>query len=135
MINFQCVEENYDIPRSHQMPYYNLNSSHEADEQQHSPTLSLNSDAITASTPNLSEQFSTMSMTSTPQSKFSTMQHKPRHFYTNAAPTKIEGNVFRYDFDEQASLGFFLSINRPYPNNDCSHRDLIALGRCPGRKS
>lgn len=26
------------------------------------------------------------------------------HCYTNAAPTKIEGNVFRYDFVEQADL-------------------------------
>lgn len=28
---------------------------------------------------------------------------KKRHFYTNAAPTKVEGNVFRYDFDDKVS--------------------------------
>lgn len=87
------------------MPYYNLNNSQENDEDpEPSPTLTDLNDSITASTPNLVDNFSTMSVASTPQSKFSTLQHRPRpHFYTNAAPTKIEGNVFRYDFDEQVS--------------------------------
>lgn len=84
------------------MPYYNMNNNNNDDEHNISPTLIANNDTITASTPNLADKFSTMSMASTPQSKFSTLQHRPGpHFYTNAAPTKIEGNVFRYDFDEQ----------------------------------
>lgn len=29
---------------------------------------------------------------------------KRRHFYTNAAPAKIEGDFFRYDFKEKVSL-------------------------------
>lgn len=29
---------------------------------------------------------------------------KKRHFYTNAAPVRLEGNVFRYDFDEKVSI-------------------------------
>lgn len=33
----------------------------------------------------------------------STMPKKRSHFYTNAAPTKIEGNVFRYDFDDKVN--------------------------------
>lgn len=86
------------------MPYYNMNNNNNENVDEHdiSPTLIANNDAITASTPNLADKFSTLAMASTPQSKFSTMQHRSRpHFYTNAAPTKVEGNVFRYDFDEQ----------------------------------
>lgn len=30
-----------------------------------------------------------------------TKNHLRPHCYTNAAPKQIEGNVFRYDFDEQ----------------------------------
>lgn len=36
----------------------------------------------------------------------STMPKKRSHFYTNAAPSKIEGNVFRYDFDDKVSTIF-----------------------------
>lgn len=33
-----------------------------------------------------------------------TLPTRRPHCYTNAAPTKIEGNVFRYDFDEKVCL-------------------------------
>lgn len=78
----QCVEDSYDIPRSHQMPYYNLNESNSI-----SPTM-IDRNQITASTPNLSDV-----VTSTIP--------KRSHFYSNAAPSKMDGNVFRYDFVEQ----------------------------------
>lgn len=99
----QCVEENYDIPRSHQMPYYNLNNSQDNEDHDGiSPTLSTLSDAITVSTPNLAGRFSSMSMVSATSSKFSTMHNASRtHSYTNAAPSNVDGNVFRYDFHEQ----------------------------------
>lgn len=83
------------------MPYTHLNTSQ--DDGEPSPTLSMLSDAVAASTPNLTESFSTMSVASTPSSKFSTMQNPRTHSYTNAAPTSVDGNVFRYDFHEQVS--------------------------------
>lgn len=30
-----------------------------------------------------------------------------KHFYTNAAPTLVEGNVFRYDFDDKVRIHLF----------------------------
>ncbi|KAJ6643413.1 Protein daughter of sevenless [Pseudolycoriella hygida] len=78
-----CVEDSYDIPRSHQMPYYNLNESNS-----NSPT-SVDRNSITSSTPNLSSDVGTMKLP------------KRSHFYSNAAPSKVDGNFFRYDFVEQ----------------------------------
>lgn len=46
-------------------------------------------DSIVSSTPNLVQENGDSATLERPDSK---------HFYTNAAPTKIEGNVFRYDF-------------------------------------
>lgn len=83
-----CVEESYDIPRSHNLPYYNLNPFNQA-----SPRSC--KEFIRSSTPNLNSDVDPV---------FSPISSKtlPRpHFYTNAAPTKTEGNVFRYDFIEQ----------------------------------
>lgn len=36
---------------------------------------------------------------------------KKRHFYTNAAPAKVEGNVFRYDFDDKVNKSMCLYFN------------------------
>lgn len=47
------------------------------------------SDSIVSSTPNLVQENGDSATLERADSK---------HFYTNAAPTKIEGNVFRYDF-------------------------------------
>lgn len=86
----QCVEESYDIPRSHQLPYYNMNNL----QQQLSP---LDNQPIASSTPDL--------IAETELSERNSTRTLPRpHFYTNAAPTKVEGNVFRYDFIEQVKL-------------------------------
>lgn len=85
---FQCVEDSYDIPRSHQMPYYNLNENNSI-----SPTLIADRNQITSSTPNLSD----VTTSAIP---------KRSHFYSNAAPSKMDGNVFRYDFVEQVRHTF-----------------------------
>lgn len=34
-----------------------------------------------------------------------------KHFYTNAAPNKLEGNVFRYDFVQHVSYIFETILN------------------------
>lgn len=86
----QCVDENYDIPRSHHLPYYSLNSNSTAANDQD-----------IALTPFDGERTATASLAgSTSTLNSSTLQRPRPHFYTNAAPTKMEGNVFRYDFDE-----------------------------------
>ncbi|KAI8115584.1 Protein daughter of sevenless [Lucilia cuprina] len=101
------VEESYDIPRSHQLPYYNM--AHLLEK-----VISPEANPIAASTPNLMAGLDTMpgspsSVISVahslgPQSS-TNMRTLPRpHCYTNAAPSKIEGNVFRYDFIEQTNL-------------------------------
>lgn len=38
--------------------------------------------------------------------ELATSSKKRPHFYTNAAPTKMEGNVFRYDFDDKVNTFF-----------------------------
>ncbi|XP_037048590.1 protein daughter of sevenless [Bradysia coprophila] len=78
-----CVEDSYDIPRSHQMPYYNLNENNSI-----SPTL-LDRDQITSSTPNLTTEMATSKIPNR------------SHFYSNAAPSKVDSNVFCYDFVDQ----------------------------------
>lgn len=45
--------------------------------------------------------------TSTPNLITDTLTRKTpnrSHFYSNAAPSKMDGNVFRYDFVEQVNL-------------------------------
>lgn len=112
------VDESYDIPRSHQLPYYNM--AHLMDRVQGNDALN----PIAASTPNLVTSLNNTQSTSptticnhnmvsgntATYSKdsinfLSNIRTLPRaHCYTNAAPTKIEGNVFRYDFVEQSDL-------------------------------
>ncbi|XP_017071077.1 protein daughter of sevenless [Drosophila eugracilis] len=105
------IEESYDIPRSHQQPYYNVNQM----LGERPVTSPHNSNPIAASTPNLmaadlgsvaailsadnSGQIGGVQPTASSPTSARTL---PRHCYTNAAPTKMEGNVFRYDFMEQA---------------------------------
>lgn len=54
----------------------------------------------------VSDQYSpkTAADSSNVESRPPSTQPRRSHFYTNAAPTKIEGNVFRYDFDEQVRI-------------------------------
>ncbi|XP_052847172.1 protein daughter of sevenless isoform X2 [Drosophila gunungcola] len=105
------IEESYDIPRSHQLPYYNLNQL----LSERPVTSPHNSNPIAASTPNLMAAglgSMTAILTAANPAQIGAAQPVassptsartlPRHCYTNAAPTKMEGNVFRYDFVEQA---------------------------------
>lgn len=75
------------------MPYYNLTENTST-----SPTL-IDRNQITSSTPNLSAEL--------------TASKIPRrsHFYSNAAPSKMDGNVFRYDFVEQVKGNFSVSFS------------------------
>lgn len=82
------MDENYDIPRSHQ-PYIRMPS---ISPGAFSSTTTLA--ALATSTPNLLTD-GTASTTATGGVR--------RHVYTNAAPTNHENNVFRFDFDEQVS--------------------------------
>lgn len=101
-MNLQCVDENYDIPRSHHLPYYNLNNNSSA----------ANGSDIALS-PLIGEQSATASLAgSTSTLNSSTLQRSRPHFYTNAAPTKVEGNVFRYDFDEVSVIAKCLTSGR-----------------------
>uniref|UniRef100_A0A182RFH5 PH domain-containing protein n=1 Tax=Anopheles funestus TaxID=62324 RepID=A0A182RFH5_ANOFN len=85
------IEQFYDIPRSHQHPYTG-SSMHLPDGDLLSPLSQC--DLVASSTPNLISEFGTGSQCGT--------LGRPRpHCYTNAAPTKVEGNVFRFDFSEQ----------------------------------
>lgn len=80
----QCVEESYDIPRSHQIPYHNLKMDDSP------PPQSMGNNDITPTTecPSLDTLRKT---------------NNRSHFYSNAAPSKVNGNVFRYDFVEQVT--------------------------------
>ncbi|XP_061386863.1 protein daughter of sevenless [Musca vetustissima] len=101
------VEESYDIPRSHQLPYYNMTNIM---EKVNSPEAN----PIAASTPNLMSGSDTVpsspaSVISATQSlgpqMSSSVRTLPRpHCYTNAAPCKVENNVFRYDFIDQTKV-------------------------------
>lgn len=91
---FQCVEENYDIPRSHQHPYYRLKALHSPGAVSTASGCVSGAGggsgaSLTSSTPNLLSDVAAGGA------------GRQRHFYTNAAPTSREGNVFRYDFVEQ----------------------------------
>lgn len=100
------VDESYDIPRSHQLPYYNMANLMEK-------ITSPEANPIAASTPNLMAGLDTVpgspsSVISVahsldPQSSNTRTLPRP-HCYTNAAPSKGEGNVFRYDFIEQTNV-------------------------------
>ncbi|XP_067643183.1 protein daughter of sevenless isoform X2 [Eurosta solidaginis] len=81
------VETCYDIPRSHQLPYHNLE---EMFKEKILINNNMNSSKSLTSLDNINDCVKTNTDTSL---------HK--HFYTNAAPNKHEGNVFRYDFIEQ----------------------------------
>lgn len=100
------VEESYDIPRSHQLPYYNM--AHLMEK-----VTSPDANPIAASTPNLMAGLETVpgspsSVISVAHSlgpQSTNIRTLPRpHCYTNAAPSKVEGNVFRYDFIEQTNV-------------------------------
>lgn len=105
--NSAFIEESYDIPRSHQLPYYNMNQL----LSERPVTSPHNTNPIAASTPNLMAAGAGVAPLATANpgqvggahaaSSPTSARTLPRpHCYTNAAPTKMEGNVFRYDFME-----------------------------------
>ncbi|XP_050073760.1 protein daughter of sevenless [Anopheles maculipalpis] len=88
------IEQFYDIPRSHQHPYTGGSSMHLPDGDLLSPLSQC--DLVASSTPNLISEFGSQA-----GSQCGTLGRPRPHCYTNAAPTKVEGNVFRFDFSEQ----------------------------------
>lgn len=96
--NKQYVEESYDIPRSHQLPY---TKHKEANNYENS--MELSAPGTSASMLELDEGRSSKKIGDKVEFTTSTMPKK-RHFYTNAAPAKVEGNVFRYDFDDKVNI-------------------------------
>lgn len=94
-----CVEQFYDIPRSHQPGQYAGSSMHLSEADLLSPLSQC--DLVASSTPNL--------MMSEAGSQCGTLGRTRPHCYSNAAPQRIEGNVFRFDFSEQGDAP---AINR-----------------------
>ncbi|CAD7003338.1 unnamed protein product [Ceratitis capitata] len=83
------VDESYDIPRSHQLPYHNIDQMFK--EKIWSPE-------------NASSTKISKSMDAIADPKTDAQKSVQKHFYTNAAPNKLEGNVFRYDFVDPTNL-------------------------------
>lgn len=85
IIIFQFVEQSYDIPRSYRLPNHcNNAASNIYNNASTSPKFA--SDITAQSTPNLLVVDGYVTRTNN---------------YTNAAPNRVEGSVFRYDFIEQ----------------------------------
>ncbi|XP_036325454.1 protein daughter of sevenless, partial [Rhagoletis pomonella] len=82
------VEESYDIPRSHQLPYYNIDQMFK-ENQLDSKVKSSKCTMLLSST------------VEDTKSEYKIILSK--HFYTNAAPKNVEGNVFRYDFVDHST--------------------------------
>lgn len=102
-----CVEQFYDIPRSHQPGQYIGGSNiHLPDTDLLSPLSQC--DLIASSTPNLVGGGIIISDTNSQCGTLGRGTLRP-HCYTNAAPQRVEGNVFRFDFSEQGDAP---AINR-----------------------
>lgn len=91
------MDESYDIPRSHQLPYTKLKEPNNYEN-----FMDLDACGTSASMLELDEGRSSKKIGDKVEFTTSTMPKK-RHFYTNAAPAKFDGNVFRYDFDDKVS--------------------------------
>lgn len=83
--NTSYVEQSYDIPRSHRLPYHLNNNNN-------SPKQLISTDINAQSTPNLLVSDGGYVV--------------KQNYYSNAAPTTIDGggSVFRYDFIEDAPV-------------------------------
>ena len=100
------VEENYDIPRSHQQ------NSNRRDNGDNISVSSLNIPQLVSSTPNL-----------IPTQQSQTLDRPNRsHFYSNAAPSK-QGNVFRYDFFDDTPAPVVNRRLKPKSNESGSNFD------------
>ncbi|XP_055626931.1 protein daughter of sevenless [Toxorhynchites rutilus septentrionalis] len=93
-----CVEEFYDLPRSHQPSQYSGSNMHLSEADLLSSLSQC--DLVASSTPNLSSEVG---------SQCGTLGRIRPHCYSNAAPQRVEGNVFRFDFSEQGDAP---AINR-----------------------
>ncbi|GAB0100597.1 Protein daughter of sevenless [Sergentomyia squamirostris] len=93
------VEESYDIPRSHWMPYISGGTLSPKFLTTAPPDI-----LATSTTPDLVPQTEKIVNNS--------------HYYTNAAPVKVEGNVFRYDFMEQAEAPVVYRNLKPRQNSE-----------------
>ncbi|TDG52898.1 hypothetical protein AWZ03_000441 [Drosophila navojoa] len=134
--NSSLIEESYDIPRSHQLPYCNVGQLL-GDRPVTSPH---NSNPIAASTPNLMADMGNQGLpsaaTTTTATATTTAVNSPtsartlprQHCYTNAAPTRMEGNVFRYDFIEQADCPPVNRKLKPKVSNaplEATHKSIV----------
>lgn len=100
------VEENYDIPRSHQQ------NTNRRDNGDNISVSSLNIPQLVSSTPNL-----------IPTQQSQTLDRPNRsNFYTNAAPSK-QGNVFRYDFFDDTPAPVVNRRLKPKSNDSGSNFD------------
>uniref|UniRef100_A0A0K8W5X9 Protein daughter of sevenless n=2 Tax=Bactrocera latifrons TaxID=174628 RepID=A0A0K8W5X9_BACLA len=106
------VDESYDIPRSHQLPYHNIDQI-------------FNEKIWTPET----EESSHYALATTEHPKTNNQKKLQEHFYANAAPNKLEGNVFRYDFIQHTELPPVnrklkpkLSINNKLPEGESENQ-------------
>lgn len=100
------IEESYDIPRSHNIPQTNNHSNNHRQPNNlfdnglptpgFSPLDAMN--VIASSTPNLIHD------TQQGVDGSRTLPHSRQNFYTNAAPSKADGYIFRYDFSDQVRI-------------------------------
>ncbi|XP_059612951.1 protein daughter of sevenless [Phlebotomus argentipes] len=101
------VEESYDIPRSHWLPYF---SGTRGNNNVPSPKLlTATPDILTSSTPDLVPLGDKIVNNS--------------HYYTNAAPVRVEGKVFRYDFMEPSEAPIVNRNLKPRFNSESSSAD------------
>lgn len=98
------MEESYDIPRSHQLPYTKMQDGNiTSGMNNHDGNMEAGASGTSSSMLELSEERSSLNKSSiSGEAEFSSSTiPKRRHFYTNAAPAKFEGTFFRYDFEDK----------------------------------
>lgn len=88
------MDESYDIPRSHQFPYTKMNENNNGENSMEF--------GASGTSPSMSELNDSRSGRKFPMNM--NVTKKRSHFYTNAAPSKAEGNVFRYDIEDSVSI-------------------------------
>lgn len=106
------VEESYDIPRSHWLPYFS-GGQRGGNNNVPSPKLTTTPDILASSTPDLVPQGEKIVNNS--------------HYYTNAAPVRVEGNVFRYDFMEQGEAPVVNRNLKPRLSSESNSADTPVL--------
>lgn len=100
------MEESYDIPRSHQLPYTKMFDGNCSSINTDASIMELGASGTCSSMLELSDKHSSIKMASNSgETDFgSSTMPKRRHFYTNAAPAKVEGTFFRYDFEDKVTF-------------------------------